>query len=78
MKIYKDQPTIITEKIQTNGGEITVNLNLNITLSDDGKVQIKQIPTQKQELEEEFVPKTNFIMPDFGTNTILSNFGEDV
>jgi hypothetical protein len=68
----------IVEKIHTTNGEMTVNLNLTITLQQDGQIQIE---TQKSE-KKETIPvvdnssKTVFEIPDFDTNDELINFGK--
>ena len=75
------KPQIITERIQTTHGEITVNLNLRITLNQDGSFGVETTPQQtakKQQIEDD-VKSQEFLIPDFSSPTeLLSDFGEDV
>ena len=76
------QSQIITERIQTVQGEITVNLNLTITLNQDGSLGINVNPQQAatKQIEIPEIEDTKFIIPDFfdGPTELLSDFGEDV
>lgn len=55
---------------QTVQGEITVNLNLTITLNQDGTLSVAE--TKKIEPD-----KVKYIIPDFQETELLSNFGEE-
>jgi hypothetical protein len=78
VQVIKSQ--IITERVQTVQGEITVNLNLTITLNQDGSLSIGATPHSPIALKKiDPVESTQFIIPDFDSPTeLLSNFGEDV
>jgi hypothetical protein len=62
----------ITERINTVQGEITVNLNLTITINHDGSVQVGAKPSTST-VEE--VPDSTYIVPEFDSNELLSDFG---
>ncbi len=67
------QPTVIHQhlKTQTVAGEVTINLNLTITINQDGTVQIAAAPKDEQQ-----VPDSLYVIPEFDSNEMLSNFGK--
>ncbi len=65
-------------KVKTSDGELTINLNLSITLNQGESVNVSPIvskdfkPNVKvPEIEED----TKFIIPDFSSTNILNDFG---
>lgn len=68
---------VTTETVQ---GEITINLNLTITINQDGSVAVGVAQEKKKLLTETpEIPDTRFIIPDFeGSSELLPDFGEDV
>lgn len=72
------KPTTVVKHLttQTSQGEVTVNLNLTITLCVDqaGEVSLKVAPTPKA------TPEYETHIPDWGPvdNTDLIDFGKDV
>ncbi len=76
------KPTQVIEKLttQTVQGEVTINLNLTITLKQDGTVALmtEAAPTQqKNTAPEDEIPDTVFQIPDFESAEVLSDFGKD-
>ena len=65
---------IVTERITTKTvqGEITVNLNLTITINQEGTVQVTASPTVELPKEDKFV------IPEFSQEEILSDFGQGI
>lgn len=69
------------DKVQTNNGEITINLNLNITLKSDGTATLSLAPNEMQKEESKInIPnydnEVKFAIPEFEENTQLINFGK--
>lgn len=66
---------------QTSQGEVTINLNLTITINADGTFQIganasEHVPI-KPKVEEKDVPDSIFAIPEFETTETLLDFGQD-
>lgn len=71
MKVLSS-PQITT---QTANGEITINLNLTITINQDGfLVAAETIKSKKSEIE---VPDSVFAIPEFQSEKMLDDFGID-
>lgn len=62
---------VTTETIQ---GEVTINLNLTITVNQDGSVGVATSAKKPEEKEE----KMRFEMPDFDSGEMLYGLGKDV
>ena len=77
-KVNKNKEIII-EKISTQDGEITVNLNLSITL-DGGQIQVnaQALPVEEQkkveEQDPEFIPDEAFDLEI----PVLTGFGHSI
>lgn len=77
--VKRENRTLVVEKVSTQQGEITVNLNLNIKI-DGGDIQISTNSLAEEKINKEnrknmdFVPdeKFDFEMP------ILAGFGKQV
>jgi hypothetical protein len=50
---------------KTNQGEITINLNLSITLEQDGKISVNAVNQKEQR------PDFNFEMPDIEIGQVV-------
>lgn len=66
---------IKTERVVTNTvqGEVTINLNLTITVNHDGTVQVGT--SAKQEKMIDSIPDSIFAIPEFDSTEILNDFG---
>ncbi len=74
VKVYKSQ--IVTETVQ---GEITINLNLTITLNQDGSLNIGVEQPKKKTYDVPEIPDSKFIVPEFeDSSDILPDLGEEV
>jgi len=72
---------VIHHHLQTNtvAGEVTINLNLTITINQDGTVQVAsapEVPKQAQTQEKQ-IPDMVHTIPEFEQTDLLTNFGED-
>ena len=69
-------PSTIIERltIEKVPGELTINLNLNITVRQDGTVQV--VPAVKGVKEHVQDDPTLFAIPDFTQEAVLPNFGD--
>ena len=71
------------DKTKIQDGEITINLNLNINLTGLGAIETNEVKksilpeiskqVKKSFFEEDEKPK--YIIPDFSSDELLSNFG---
>ncbi len=63
---------IIHQHLTTNtvGGEVTINLNLTITINQDGTMALAT--TAMPQSQEKEIPN---IVPEFETTDLLTNFG---
>ncbi len=75
VKVYKSQ--IVTE---TSQGEITINLNLTVTINQDGSLNVGVNAAPKKETYDvPEIPDSKFIVPEFeSTSELLPDFGEEV
>ncbi len=63
---------------QTVQGEITVNLNLTITLNQDGSLNVG-VDQAKKTFDVPEIPDSKFIVPEFADSSeILPDLGEEV
>jgi len=72
------KPQIIHHHLQsqTVAGEITINLNLTITINQDGTVQIATgAPATPVAIKD--VPDSVYAIPEFDATDVLANFGEE-
>lgn len=61
---------------QTQNGEITINLNITLTLNQDGfsvNTEAKQV---KKDIDVE-IPDSLFAIPEFQSEKVLDGFGID-
>jgi hypothetical protein len=65
---------IKTERIVTNTvqGEVTINLNLTITVNHDGTVQVG---TSAKQEKIDTIPDSIYTIPEFDSTEILNDFG---
>lgn len=70
---------IIHHHLQTNtvAGEVTINLNLTITINQDGTVQVASTPESSKGNSEKHIPDMVHAIPEFEPTDLLSNFGEE-
>jgi hypothetical protein len=77
-------PQVIHQHIttKTSQGEVTINLNLTITINADGTFQVganasEHAPVVKPKVEEKEVPDSIFTIPEFESTETLLDFGQD-
>lgn len=74
--VTKENQTLVIEKVSTEKGEITINLNLNIQL-DGGNIQVNASATpEEKKIEErkEFIPEAEFDLEI----PLVSGFGKKI
>jgi hypothetical protein len=74
-------PSVVHHHIATNtvSGEVTINLNLTITINDNGAVQVSATTEQPhaKPVEEKKIPDTVYAIPEFEATELLHGFGEN-
>lgn len=71
------QPKVIHQHLttQTSQGEVTINLNLTITINTDGTVSVGAQAQERPPIKD--IPDSIYTIPNFDTEEILNNFGEN-
>lgn len=68
-------PQIVT---QTKEGEININLNITLTINQDGVLVTTEADSKKTtKLPEKEIPDSLFAIPDFQSEKVLDDFGID-